>query len=747
MGLESADVCNVSFGVQSTITYPTLSDSKLHEKIRSLNSQQRIVFEVVNKWARDYVKYLSSASQMKVEPIYIFLTGSAGCGKSHLINTLYHTLTKALAYHARNSNDIKVLTLAPTGVAAVNVDGNTIHSALGIPVNCNYSKNVPKLSDKKRSMLRNKLSELCVIIIDEISMVSNKLLLFIHQRLVEIFGCNYDLPFAGVSIIVCGDFYQLPPIQQKPIYADFNDPILNIAHCWRYFKIAELTEVMRQRGDQTFIDLLNNIRVGEVSKSDEQILKSRFIKENDPSYPKEAIHIWAENRPASDHNNNMLKNIDTLEHEILSIDKIPENISSSLIDSVYNRSQMETGGLAEKLKLKINAKVMITCNIDVSDKLNNGQIGQVYQFKFDANGIITKIYLKMEDDKAGLNTMASDSYATQHKVVPIERVEKEIKIKRNCPSSPSLKRLQFPLILSWACTIHKVQGKQFPKIVVNFDLQKQKSFNSGQIYVALSRVHSLDGLYLTGTYNRNSIKANRRAAEQYQYMRDNCQLIPIKDFEPAGEGSSLTITLLNTRSLPKHSADIAADDILMSSDILCLTETQLTPDSDNECCLDLQPFLSIPNSREDRFTSILYGFNPEVVDLIYCRDIPGASVFQVQKQSFSTEPVNIILLYRKNSLSANDLFYMLNNLINDDFDIHIILGDFNINAFTENNNYVFEYLSDYQLVINEPTHISGSLLDHVYVKKDVINEVEVSALVKNVYFSDHDAIKLRLHQR
>ena len=70
-----------------------------------------------------------------------------------------------------------------------------------------------------------------------------------------------------------------------------------------------------------------------------------------------------------------------------------------------------------------------------------------------------------------------------------------------------------------------------------------------------------------------------------------------------------------------------------------------------------------------------------------------------------------------------------------------------LTPFSENNNYVFEYLSDYQLVINEPTHISGSLIDHVYVKKEVINEVEVSAFVKSVYFSDHDAIKLRLQQR
>ena len=102
--------------------------------------------------------------------------------------------------------------LAPTGVATINIEGMTIHSGLGIPIG-HRGKHVPRLGDKMRSKLRSKLSELCVVIIDEISMVSNLLLLYIHQRLVEVFGSSSDLPFAGISIIVFGDFYQLPPIR------------------------------------------------------------------------------------------------------------------------------------------------------------------------------------------------------------------------------------------------------------------------------------------------------------------------------------------------------------------------------------------------------------------------------------------------------------------------------------------------------------------------------------------------------
>ena len=121
-------------------------------------------------------------------------------------------------------------------------------------------------------------------------MVSNKFLLNVHQRLVEIFGCSPHITFAGISVIACGDFYQLPPIQQRPAYAKF-DVILNICHCWRLFKIAELTEVMRERGDQELIMLLNNIRTGNITENDEKTLKLKFIEKSDHNYCKEAFHI------------------------------------------------------------------------------------------------------------------------------------------------------------------------------------------------------------------------------------------------------------------------------------------------------------------------------------------------------------------------------------------------------------------------------------------------------------------------
>ena len=113
---------------------PVMSDDEINSNIRSLNVNQRMIFEVINKWSRDHTKNLGSLCPTVVQPTYLFVTGDGGCGKSHLAKTVYQALTKTLSYRAGEPDKPRVLVLAPTGVAAVNVSGNTLHSGLGIPV-------------------------------------------------------------------------------------------------------------------------------------------------------------------------------------------------------------------------------------------------------------------------------------------------------------------------------------------------------------------------------------------------------------------------------------------------------------------------------------------------------------------------------------------------------------------------------------------------------------------------------------
>ena len=285
-----------------------IPDEELNFKVRMLNQKERDVSDIFHNWSKRSVKNLSSISQSAIDPLCIFLTGNAGYGKSFLTKILYQSLTKTCSCRNPELEKPKVLLLAPTGATAINIDVTTIHPALHIPVG--YFKNhLPALNGKMRSSLRNKFCEVKATIIDEISMVSNDLLFHIHLRLLEVFSYPNNTPFAGLSIIAVGDFLQLPPVRAKPVYAEYNDSWQKFLSLWNLFEISELSEVMRQRGDGNFIDLLNHVRIAELNYSDVSLLRSKFSKPND-KYPQDALHIFAEYTPAHMHNNTMLNSIE-----------------------------------------------------------------------------------------------------------------------------------------------------------------------------------------------------------------------------------------------------------------------------------------------------------------------------------------------------------------------------------------------------------------------------------------------------
>ena len=723
-------------------TAPTvISDDELNTKIRSLNQMQREYFEIIYDWAKRFVKNLSAVSKIEIKPLYIFLTGGAGTGKSHLIKTIYHALTKTFSYRAMTLDKPKVLLVAPTGVAAVNIDGTTIHTSLGIPVG-RFGKNLPRLNDKKRSALRNKLCELRALIIDEISMVSNLQLLYIHLRLVEIFGSSDNVPFAGLTVIVVGDFYQLPPVQQRTVYAEYNDAWQNLVHLWNLFKIAELLEVMRQRGDTDLIDLLNKVRTSSLEEVDEKLLKSHFIKLNDDNYPHDALHIFAENKPCQEHNRNMLNSNQNSLRSISAIDDLPKKVSKDVIEKALNRNQSETGGLAKILEIKINARVMLTVNIDIADRLINGQIGTVMHISSDVNGQILKIYIKFDDVHAGLKKTNTDPFARQRKWVPIEKAESSIIIRINKDSSPVIKRTQFPLMLAWACTVHKVQGLSLDRAVISFQLLKQRSFNNGQMYVALSRVTSLNGLFLTGEYKSSAIKADTRASQEYERMRRECEIEPLYNADSISE-ATLTVTLLNTRSLHRHAVDISHDQVLLNTDVLCLTETQLLPNQDTNSISEiLNAFSCLHNNCADKFQSTSFCYKSNV-DVVNYHHSTGISVIDFKKSLFSPDPIRLVIVYRKNNTCLSTFYNTLADIVQLD-NIHVILGDFNINAQDPAQDNLLQIFQNYQQIVQEPTHLGGATLDHIYLRKNFVKDFNLTYFVKCVYFSDHDAIQFKL---
>lgn len=283
------------------------------------------------------------------------------------------------------------------------------------------------MSDKKKIQFRLSLSVLRLIIIDEISMVSNITLIHIHQRLKEIFGSFSSQLFAGISVITVGDLYQLPPIKRKPVFEDYKDNKRNLYHPWQVFTIIELTQIMRQKDDKEFTELLNRFRTGSYTDEDINFTNARLISPSADNYPLDALHSWAENDPVDEHNSKQLEQLQTPLFELTADDQYPPNVAKQDSNTVLSRSRSDLGGLDFQIKVKEGARVMLTTNVDIADRLINGQMGTV--LKIHVNKVTQKpsvIYIKFDDKKAG--TTFIQARGTINGAVPIESVLSKIRV-------------------------------------------------------------------------------------------------------------------------------------------------------------------------------------------------------------------------------------------------------------------------------------------------------------------------------
>ena len=186
--IESPEHESSSGSIVQSHRQPGISYEELSRLILSLNFQHRKIFNEVQDWAKNKIKARNSNKKVSVDPLRLFITEGAGVGKSFLMKTICIFLNKTFNLYSGSPDKPKVLLFAPTGVAAININETAINSGLSIPPYVN-GYTLPRLSDSERGRLRNLYSEVLVVLIDEISMVSNIRLLHIHKRLCELFGC------------------------------------------------------------------------------------------------------------------------------------------------------------------------------------------------------------------------------------------------------------------------------------------------------------------------------------------------------------------------------------------------------------------------------------------------------------------------------------------------------------------------------------------------------------------------------
>jgi len=375
---------------------------------------------------------------------HLFITGRAGAGKSVLLR------------HFRENTHKKVVVTAPTGIAALNVRGQTIHSLFKLPPQL-FRKG--SLSPNKR--LESLLKRIDCVVIDEISMVRADLLDAIDERLRQ--SHQSDQPFGGVQIIMFGDVYQLPPVVEENLAPYFEaihgGHFFFNALAWKEteFKVFELTQVFRQK-DPVFKDILNAVRDGTVVDSQLEQLNVR----HGITPPEERVITLAPT-------NNLVTQINQRK-----LDELPGQSKKykAEITGEMKRSVFPT---EEILELKKGSQIVLLKN-DQDKRWVNGTVGKVEELHDDY--IKIKINEAVYDlEKVTWEEIAYTYDAATHKV----------------EAKTTSSFTQYPIRLAWALTIHKSQGQTYEQVCLDLT---SRTFAAGQMYVALSRCTSLEGLYL-----------------------------------------------------------------------------------------------------------------------------------------------------------------------------------------------------------------------------------------------------------
>jgi hypothetical protein len=429
----------------------------------------------------------------------IFLTGKAGTGKT--------TFLKYLREHSSKN----MIVAAPTGVAAINAGGVTLHSLFQLPLHPflptenNKQELLSKIRyQKQRIQLLRKME---LLVIDEISMVRCDVLDAIDAILRSV-RRNYHAPFGGVQILFIGDLFQLPPVAKR----DEWDNLLGNYYSSPFFfdskavkeqtpLLIELTKIYRQK-EQSFVDLLNKVRNNYMDKDDYEQLNERYIPDFRPTTEQKFITLTSHNAQADNINVVKLQKLHTppFTYKAKIEGDFPENVFPA----------------EQELVLKEGTQVMFIKNDVAEKKYFNGKIGVVS---------------KLEKDKIIVNCDGQD-------IIVTEETWENVKYTLN-RSDEKLEQqvqgrfFQYPLRLAWAITIHKSQGLTFDNVMID----AASSFSSGQVYVALSRCTSLGGIVLLAKIPSTAIHSNQ------QVVAAHSSLVPKGSLAERFQGARQVFTL------------------------------------------------------------------------------------------------------------------------------------------------------------------------------------------------------------
>lgn len=393
----------------------------------------------------------------------IFVTGGAGVGKSTFISML-------------KSEGLRFLFLAPTGLIASNgvVKGSTLHSFFMIPFGYANTKYMKALPPPKMEILKN----VDAIVIDEVSMVRSDVFNYVDEMLKSAIGNS--LPFGGKQIILLGDLFQLPPIVSSQAERD----VLRDVHNGKYFfqtvsfrngefKTIEFDKVFRQ-SDEVFVNVLNRVKTGQATSEDFNLLNSNVKTGQD------GLVVTTINSVVDIYNENELM-----------MESGEEFHSKAVVDGDFNFKNTK---MLETLKLKKGCRVLVIMN---GLGYSNGTLGRFVTVNAGGELIV-------RTDRG--DNVIIPLHEVQTVELTYDKEKKEVieKVVGTCK--------QYPVVLGYAVSVHKCQGMTFDKMI--FDIGRG-AFDTGQLYVALSRCKTIDGLTLTKPISKEDMMVDRDVVNFY----------------------------------------------------------------------------------------------------------------------------------------------------------------------------------------------------------------------------------------
>lgn len=415
----------------------------MEAKYDSTNNEQRAAYRMIEKTNNSF-----------------FLTGRAGTGKTSFLKAVQQNIGK------------NFIVLAPTGQAAINAGGQTIHSFFGFGLGVLGPNDYGRLSQDKF----NVIAHLDTIIIDEMSMVRCDIVDAMDRTLRACLRSS--APFGGVQMVFVGDMFQLEPIvtpQDREMlreiygqdgYAFYDAAVLRRASLPK----IEFRKIYRQ-SDAAFIELLEHVRIGRVTSSDMALINSRFNRSGDGGH---RVTLTSTNADAKRINDDRLARIGS---------------EPATYQAVY-AGKFARDIVEDSLVLKAGAQVMFTRN-DSAHRWVNGTLGEV---------------MELGDDNVTVKLDGGETYKVEYE--DWDSIEYEYdRAKKTCAKTIVGRVSQLPLRLAWAITIHKSQSLTFDRVAVDFG--QRGAFANGQAYVALSRARSLEGLELVRPMSPASIRVSR----------------------------------------------------------------------------------------------------------------------------------------------------------------------------------------------------------------------------------------------